>query len=85
MGYLYPSQGKLAVSILARAVRPRPNGQFEKLAVGLSGAVRPLPGAVRPLPGAVRPPWVERAQKPFSLLTSTPTRIEVAKDGLEVC
>jgi hypothetical protein len=78
MGYLYPSQGKLAVSILARAVRPRPNGQFEKLAVGLSGAVRPLPGAVRP-------PWVERAQKPFSLLTSTPTRIEVAKDGLEVC
>jgi hypothetical protein len=56
---------------LVRAVRPPPNGHFEKLAVGLSGAVRP--------------PWAERAQKPFSLLTSTPTRVEMAKAGLEVC
>jgi hypothetical protein len=42
-GYLYPSQGKLAVRILARAVRPPLNSQFEKLTVGLPGAVRPLP------------------------------------------
>jgi hypothetical protein len=54
---------------MVRAVRPPASGQFEKPAVGLPGAVRPPP----------------RAQKPFSLLTSTPTRVEVATDGLEVC
>jgi hypothetical protein len=69
--YLYPSQVKLADRTLARAVRPPASGEFEKLVVGL--------------PGAVRPPWVERAPKPFSLLTSTPTHVEVTKDGLEVC
>jgi hypothetical protein len=56
---------------LVRAVRSPSSSQFEKLAVGL--------------PGAVRLPWAERAPKPLSLLTSTPTRVEVAKDGLEVC
>jgi hypothetical protein len=71
VGYLYHSQGKLAIRTLVRAVRPPATGQFEKLVVGL--------------PRAVRPPWVERAQKPFSLHTSTPTRVEVAKGGLEVC
>jgi hypothetical protein len=77
MGYLYPSQEKPLelwpgwLNRLVRAVRPPATGQFEKLAVGL--------------PRAVRPPWAERAQKPFHLLTSTPTRVEVAKDGLEVC
>jgi hypothetical protein len=71
VGYLYPSQGTLAVRTLARAVRPPSTDQFEKLVVGL--------------PGAVRPPWEDRAPKPFSLLTGTPTRVEVAKDGLEVC
>ena len=71
VGYLYPSQRKLAVRTLVRAVRPPAFGQFEKVAVGL--------------PEAVRPPWAERAQKPFSLLTSTPRRVEVAKVGLEVC
>jgi hypothetical protein len=70
-GYLYPSQGKLAVRTLARAVRPSATDQFEKVAVGL--------------PGAVRPPWAERTQIPFSLLPNTPTHVEVAKDGLEVC
>jgi hypothetical protein len=34
VGYLYPSQGKLAV-------RPPASGPFEKLAVGQPGAVRP--------------------------------------------
>jgi hypothetical protein len=71
VGYLYLSKGKLAVRTLARAVRPPASGQFEKLAVGL--------------PGAVRLPLAERAQKPFTLPTSTPTRVEVAKVGLEVC
>jgi hypothetical protein len=85
VGYLYPFQGKLTVSSLTKAVRrlvgavrPPPNGQFEKLAFGLLGAVRP------PL-GAVRPPWAESALKPFSLLTSISTRVEMAKAGLEVC
>jgi hypothetical protein len=71
VGYLYPSKGKLVVRTLASAVRPPATSQFEKLAVGL--------------PGAVRLPWVERAPKPFTLLTSTPTRVEVVKVGLEVC
>jgi hypothetical protein len=71
VGYLYPSQGKLGVRTLARAVRPPTSGQFEKLVVGLPRAVRPL--------------WAKRAPKPFSLLTSTPTLVEVAKVGLEVC
>jgi hypothetical protein len=70
-GYLYPLQGKLVVRTLARAVRPPASGQFEKLVVRQ--------------PGAVRPPWVERAPKLFSLLTSTPTCVEVATVGLEVC
>jgi hypothetical protein len=70
VGYLYPSQGKLVVRTLARAVRLPATDQFEKLAVGL--------------PGAVRPPWAERASKPFSILISTPTCVEVEKDGLEV-
>jgi hypothetical protein len=51
-GYLYPLQGKLVISTLARAVRPPASGQFEKLVVGQ--------------PGAVRPPWVERAPKLLS-------------------
>jgi hypothetical protein len=71
-GVLIPlTRKKLAVRTLARAVRPPATGQFEKLAVGL--------------PGAVRPPWTERAQKRFTLLTSTPTLVKVANDGLEVC
>jgi hypothetical protein len=70
VGYLYPSQGKVAVSSLRKAVRPPPNSQFEKLAVGLLGAVRP--------------PLAERALKPCSLLTSISTRVEMEKAGLEV-
>jgi hypothetical protein len=30
VGYLYPSQGKLDIRTLARAVRPPATGQFEK-------------------------------------------------------
>jgi hypothetical protein len=37
MGHLYPSQGKLVIRTLARAVRPPASGQFEKLAIGLPG------------------------------------------------
>jgi hypothetical protein len=69
--YLYPSQQKLVVTTLAKVVRPPASDRFEKLAIGLPEAVRPL--------------WAERAPKPFTLLTSTPTRVEVAKVGLEVC
>jgi hypothetical protein len=71
VGYLYPSQEKLVVRTLARAVRLPASGQFQKLVVGL--------------PGAVRTPLVERAQEPFSLLARTPRCVEVAKVGLEVC
>jgi hypothetical protein len=67
MGYLYPSQRKLAVRTLARVVRPPASGQFEKLAVGL--------------PRMVRLPWPERPQEPFSLLTSTPRGFEVLRVG----
>jgi hypothetical protein len=63
---------------LVRAVRPSATNQFEKLAIGCLGAVRPPPEVVRP-------PWTERPQKPFSLLTNTSRYGEVAMVGLKVC
>jgi hypothetical protein len=54
-GVLIPLTRKLAIRTLARAVRPAASGQFEKLAVGLPGAVRPPPLGPLDRPGQREP------------------------------